>query len=397
MSEENKNNKKSKKKIIGIVAIIIILLLIILLIFQFRYDSVQKSKLKEESKKLKEICNTKDLSFEYGSKVSYKKIYETVININKVKENIDVSLYLNNKKISKNKEYSFLNLGVSNIKIVVKKTGTKKLQFVIDKSSIINFIKNYKIKVAPIINEYEAKVKVNVTDTNKPEINGVSDKEIIVGTNIDLKEGIIATDKVDGNLDFEIDGNVDINKAGEYLIKVKAKDKNNNETIKEFKVTVKEKDKVITTKSVQNKVNNSNKTNNSSTNKEQNIGKYSKTTPDMLSIINSERAKQGVSPLSWDSSLAKSAEIRANELLINFSHTRPDGSSPFTVIQGSYGYVGENIAAGQRNNAAVMNSWMASPGHRSNILSSNFKKVGVALCYDPNSSYKYYWVQLFSD
>lgn len=339
----------------------------------------------------------KNLSFKYGNKVSYKQIYETVINKNKVKENIGVSLYLNDKKISKNKEYSFLDSGISNIKIVVKKTSDKELQFVIDKSSIINFIKNYKIKVAPIINEYETKVKVNVTDTNKPEINGVSDKEIIVGTNIDLKEGITATDKVDGNLDFEIDGSVDINKAGEYLIKVKAKDKNNNETIKEFKVIVKEKDKVIITKSVQNKVNNSNKTNNSSTNKGQNIGKYSKTTPDMLSIINSERAKHGLSPLSWDNSLAKSAEIRANELLINFSHTRPDDSSPFTVIQGSYGYVGENIAAGQRNNTEVMNSWMASPGHRSNILSSNFKKVGVALCYDPNSSYKYYWVQLFSD
>ena len=143
MSEENKNNKKSKKKIIGVLTIIIILLLIILLIFQFRYDSAQRSKLKEESKKLKEICNTKDLNFEYGSKVSYKQIYETVINKNKVKENIDVSLYLNNKKISKNKEYSFLDLGVSNIKIVVKKTVAKKLQFVIDKSSIINFIKKH--------------------------------------------------------------------------------------------------------------------------------------------------------------------------------------------------------------------------------------------------------------
>ena len=85
----------------------------------------------------------------------------------------------------------------------------------------------------------------------------------------------------------------------------------------------------------------------------------------------------------WDSNLLIASSI--------------DGSSPFTVIQGSYGYVGENIAAGQRNNTEVMNSWMASPGHRSNILSSNFKKVGVALCYDPNSSYKYYWVQLFSD
>lgn len=82
----------------------------------------------------------KNLSFEYGNKVSYKQIYETVIN--------------------KNKKYSFLNLGVSNIKIVVKKIGTKKLLFVIDKSSMINFIKNYKIKVAPIINEYETKVKV---------------------------------------------------------------------------------------------------------------------------------------------------------------------------------------------------------------------------------------------
>lgn len=55
----------------------------------------------------------------------------------------------------------------------------------------------------------------------------------------------------------------------------------------------------------------------------------------------------------------------------------------------------ENIASGQGSPDEVMNSWMNSEGHRANILSSDFTQVGIACYYDPNTSYKYHWVQLF--
>lgn len=63
-----------------------------------------------------------------------------------------------------------------------------------------------------------------------------------------------------------------------------------------------------------------------------------------------------------------------------FDHTGKDGSSPF-VRMARAGYrgfpAGENIAAGQSSAAAVMKSWMKSPGHRANILNCSFNRIGV--------------------
>ena len=47
---------------------------------------------------------------------------------------------------------------------------------------------------------------------------------------------------------------------------------------------------------------------------------------------------------------------------------------------------GENIAKGQRDPAAVMSSWMASPGHRANILNCGYKHLGVGLAVDSDGS-----------
>ena len=58
---------------------------------------------------------------------------------------------------------------------------------------------------------------------------------------------------------------------------------------------------------------------------------------------------------------------------------------------------GENIAAGQRSAAAVMDSWMNSPGHKENIMNNRFKKIGVGLVIVPNDMYSYYWVQMFTE
>jgi uncharacterized protein YkwD len=66
------------------------------------------------------------------------------------------------------------------------------------------------------------------------------------------------------------------------------------------------------------------------------------------------------------------------------SHVGTDGSNPGTRIQRS-GYPvwmwGENVAAGYGDATAVMGGWMASPGHRDNILNGNFVEIGVGLAY----------------
>ena len=96
-------------------------------------------------------------------------------------------------------------------------------------------------------------------------------------------------------------------------------------------------------------------------------------------------------------SLVEAANIRAKELSDSFSHTRPNGSSCFTVLSElgiSYGTAGENIAAGYSSSQSVMEGWRSSSGHYQNIISSKFKKIGIGVNIINN---QYYWVQIFSN
>lgn len=110
----------------------------------------------------------------------------------------------------------------------------------------------------------------------------------------------------------------------------------------------------------------------------------------ILDRVNAERAANGRSPLSWSDTLASDAAIRATELPVKWSHTRPDGSAWYTAGSGSS--YGENLAKGQSSVDQAMADWMNSEGHRNNILDSDFTRMGVA-CYYCNGTY--YWVQEF--
>lgn len=110
----------------------------------------------------------------------------------------------------------------------------------------------------------------------------------------------------------------------------------------------------------------------------------------VLELVNHYRASSGLSALTLDSDLCRAAGIRAEEITRSFSHTRPDGSSWFTV---SALACAENIAMGTGMDAdSVMSSWMDSAGHRENILDGSYATLGVG-CYWYGSDV--YWVQLF--
>lgn len=118
---------------------------------------------------------------------------------------------------------------------------------------------------------------------------------------------------------------------------------------------------------------------------------------EVVRLVNEEREKEGLSALTVDSSAAKAAQVRAEELVESYDHTRPDGSSCFTALDqagASYWTAGENIAAGYSTPEAVVEAWMNSPGHRANILSSSFTKIGVGY-FHAESGYRDYWVQMF--
>ena len=117
----------------------------------------------------------------------------------------------------------------------------------------------------------------------------------------------------------------------------------------------------------------------------------------VVTLVNAERAKAGLTALTVDTNVTKAANVRAKEIVSSFSHTRPNGSSFSTALTESgakFKGSGENIAWGQTSPEAVMKAWMNSDGHRANILNKNYTSIGIGHYQD--ASGRDYWTQLFT-
>lgn len=118
----------------------------------------------------------------------------------------------------------------------------------------------------------------------------------------------------------------------------------------------------------------------------------------VVNLVNIERAKEGLAPLTMDTKISAAAQVRAKECEQSFSHTRPDGRNFATALKEqnlSYRRAGENIAWGQRSPEEVVKAWMNSAGHRANIMNTGFTKIGVG--YYQNTRGTNYWCQLFTN
>lgn len=104
--------------------------------------------------------------------------------------------------------------------------------------------------------------------------------------------------------------------------------------------------------------------------------------------------------LTFDDRLQCAARKHSKDMATNnfFSHTGSDGSTLGTREK-SAGYnfraAGENIAGGQTTPASVVDGWMKSSGHCSNIMSKNFKNLGVGYSFSSTAQFKHYWTQDF--
>ncbi|MGB9860576.1 MAG: CAP domain-containing protein [Moorellaceae bacterium] len=115
-------------------------------------------------------------------------------------------------------------------------------------------------------------------------------------------------------------------------------------------------------------------------------------------LVNAERAKAGLKPLTLDVQLSKVARLKAEDMRDKnyVSHDSPTyGSFAQMLLRFGLTYrtAGENIAAGYRTPEAVVAAWMSSSGHRANILNPNFTHLGVG--YAGGGSYGCYWVEEF--
>lgn len=119
---------------------------------------------------------------------------------------------------------------------------------------------------------------------------------------------------------------------------------------------------------------------------------------EVIKLVNIERANNGLAPLKENWELSRIARYKSSDMITKnyFSHTSPTYGSPFKMINSfglKFSSAGENIAMGQRTPQEVVQAWMNSPGHRSNILNKSFTEIGVGLAKDANGNP--YWTQMF--
>lgn len=120
---------------------------------------------------------------------------------------------------------------------------------------------------------------------------------------------------------------------------------------------------------------------------------------EVLRLVNVERKKVGLKALTTSSTFSNVARKKSEDMAVKgyFSHTSPTYGSPFDMMKTfniTYRAAGENIAMGQTSAESVMKAWMNSPGHKANILNSNYGKIGIGM-YEKNGTK--YWTQMFTN
>lgn len=125
-------------------------------------------------------------------------------------------------------------------------------------------------------------------------------------------------------------------------------------------------------------------------------------TSEMLGYVNEVRKQYGLRELDGLELLDSAADVRANELLENYSHDRPDGNSYITAIEETdlpeWRAAAENIAYGMNSMSTVkeaFDAWMDSPPHRENILNPDVRYMACAKATKSDNGEYTYWEQLF--
>ena len=117
-----------------------------------------------------------------------------------------------------------------------------------------------------------------------------------------------------------------------------------------------------------------------------------------LSLVNADRAKYGLGALKTDDNLNSLAQYRSDDMVANsyFSHWDKQGrdANDLRLNYGIQAFVGENLAK-DINLELAEYGLMRSPIHRSNILSSEWKRVGFGISKLSDGSYIF--VQIFSE
>lgn len=103
-----------------------------------------------------------------------------------------------------------------------------------------------------------------------------------------------------------------------------------------------------------------------------------------VELVNAHRSDVGCPPLQWNSDVGRVAQAHSEDMVDRgfFSHTNPDGKSPFDRLREAgidYAGAAENIAYGYPTASAVLAGWLNSSGHRANIENCSLTQHGIGL------------------
>lgn len=114
------------------------------------------------------------------------------------------------------------------------------------------------------------------------------------------------------------------------------------------------------------------------------LGTISFSNKQIIELTNDKRRENGLSQLLESENLDRAAAAKARDMLVNdyWAHFSPQGKTPWDFITASgyrYVFAGENLARDFEDARGVVDAWMNSPSHRSNLLDRNFREIGVAV------------------
>lgn len=121
----------------------------------------------------------------------------------------------------------------------------------------------------------------------------------------------------------------------------------------------------------------------------------------VLELTNKARAGEGLGSLEYNATLERAAQAKADDMAARkyFSHTTPDGKTPWTFFEAAgYAYqsAGENLAVHFADVEPLQDAWMNSPGHRANIMSPKYTEMGVGIARGVYEGYEsVFVVELF--
>jgi len=104
----------------------------------------------------------------------------------------------------------------------------------------------------------------------------------------------------------------------------------------------------------------------------------------LINLTNQSREMIGLDPLVESAKLDDAALLKAQDMVKNnyFSHQSPSGVTPwywFSKTGYVYKYAGENLAVGFFESKDLYQAWLNSPAHKDNLLSPNYKEIGIAV------------------